>query len=96
MTTFKIKATAPTVYQINSLRSFGMEIKENGDGSYSSEQIFDTEQEAKDYLTKRAEKYYDEYEGQVDEHLESIRDNGYLTIDAATAIIDVEIDPENL
>lgn len=88
MTQFKVSATAPTVYQIQSLRHFGMDVKKHGNGSFSSEQVFDTEEEAKAYLVERAEKYYDEFEGQVDEHLEGIEKYGMLTIDAVTARID--------
>ena len=87
-TKFKISATAPTAYQYNSLSRFGMKIKKNGNGSFSSEQLFDSEEEAKDYLVERAERYYGEYEGQVDEHLQEIKKYGMLTIDAVTARID--------
>jgi hypothetical protein len=93
MKQFKITATAPTVYQIQSLRHFGMNVKENGNGLFSSEQIFDSEEAAKAYLVERAEKYYDEFEGQVQEHLEDIKKYGMLTIDAVTARID-EVDNE--
>lgn len=87
-TQFKIAATAPTSYQYNSLSRFGMTIKKNGNGSFSSEQVFDSEEEAKAYLVERAERYYDEFEGQVDEHLQDIEKYGMLTIDAVTARID--------
>ena len=92
---FKVTAKAPTVYQTNSLRRFGMAIKEMGNGSFLSEETFDSEEEAKDYLVKRAEMHYDEFEGQVNEHLSTIENNGYLEIDAVTARIEeVEIDVE--
>ena len=87
-TQFKITATAPTIYQLSSLRRFGMTVKEVGNGSFHSEEIFETEEEAKAYLVNRAEMYYDEFEGQVDEHLATIENNGYLEIDAVTASID--------
>lgn len=92
-TQFKITATAPTVYQYNSLSHFGMNIKKNGNGSFTSEQVFDSEEEAKAYLVERAERYYDEFEGQVDEHLEDIEKYGQLTIDAVTAHIE-EVEQE--
>lgn len=88
MATFKITATAPTAYQHNSLRHFGMDIKKNGNGSFSSEQTFESEDEAKNYLITRAEMYYDEYEGQVDEYIESIQNHGSLEIDAVIAHIE--------
>lgn len=92
-TQFKITATAPTAYQYNSLSRFGMNIKKRGNGSFTSEQVFDSEEEAKAYLVERAERYYDEYEGQVDEHLEDIEKYGQLTIDAVTAHIE-EVEQE--
>lgn len=88
MSKFKVVATAPTAYQYNSLSRFGMTIKKNGNGSFSSEQTFDSVEEAKAYLVERAEMYYDEYEGQVDEHLGSIEKHGCLEIDAVTAHIE--------
>ena len=50
--------------------------------------IFNSEEEAKEYLVKRAQMYYDEFEGQVDQHLQDIEKHGMLTIDAVTARID--------
>ena len=88
MAQFKVIATAPTSYQIQSLRAFGMEVKKNGNGSFTGKQIFDSEEEAKKYLVTRAEMYYDEYEGQVTEHLQGIETVGCLNIDAVTATIE--------
>lgn len=90
---FIIKAIAPTSYQLNSLRRFGLNVKSNGGGSHTGIETFDTEEEAKEFLTQRAEMYYDEYEGQVDEHIEGIEASGYLTIDAVTAKI-IEVDED--
>lgn len=84
---YTVIATAPTSYQSSSLKHFNMPIKKHGDGSLSASESFATEQEAKDFLKQRAEMYYDEYEGQVDEHIEEIEKFGSLTIDAATARI---------
>lgn len=36
-----------------------MEVKKSGNGSFWSEQIFETEEEAKAYLVERAERYFD-------------------------------------
>ena len=65
-----------------------MNIKKNGNGSFTSEQIFDSEEEAKAYLVERAELYYEESEEQPEEHLEDIEKYGQLTIDAVTAHIE--------
>lgn len=88
MAQFKVTAKAPTAYQYNSLSRFGMNVKKHGNGSFTAEQIFKSEEEAKDYLATRAQMYYDEYEGQVDEHLISIEKHGVLEIDAVTAHIE--------
>jgi hypothetical protein len=87
MTQFKIIANAPTAYQYSSLRHFGLNIEKNYNGSFSGEEIFDTEEEAKKYLVQAAERYYDEFDGEVDEHLANIKKYGQLTIDAVTAYI---------
>ena len=88
MAQFKVIAIAPTSYQIQSLRAFGMEVKKNGNGSFAGKQIFDSEEEAKKYLVTRAEMYYDDFEGQATEHLQGIESLGCLTIDAVTALIE--------
>lgn len=91
--THKITATAPTVYQKRSLSFFNLNEKANGNGSFTGTMDFNSEEAAKDYLISRAEMYYDEYEGQVDEHIEDIKKYGVLTIDAVTARIE-EIEEE--
>lgn len=88
MSTYKIIATAPTVYQKRSLSHFNLNEKANGNGSFIGTMEFAYEEEAKEYLITRAEMYYDEYEGQVDEHLNDIKEYGVLTIDAVTARIE--------
>jgi hypothetical protein len=90
---FKITATAPTSYQYSSLTKFNLDKKENANGSITGQRIFDTKEEAKQYLIDRAKRYYDEYEGQVDEHLEDIENYDCLTIDAVTARIEEELIP---
>ncbi len=91
-TSFRITATAPTAYQLQSLRHFGIEVVKNGNGSYSATQDFDSEDEAKAYLTERAEMYYDgnsdNDEANLSKALESIANHGSLTLDAATASIE--------
>lgn len=87
-TKFKVTATAPTIYQYSSLTRFGLKIKENGNGSFTGEMLFDDHEDAKKHLIDRATYYYDEFEGQIDEHLEDIENYGMLTIDAVTARIE--------
>jgi hypothetical protein len=85
---YTISAIAPTSYQYSSIRHFGLPIKQNPNGSYSIMQEYDEREEAKRVLRKAAHNYYDEYEGQVHDALESIEKFGTLTIDAVTATID--------
>lgn len=89
---FKITATAPTTYQHNSLRAFGMDIKKHGNGSYSASMEFDTEEEAKAYLTKRADMYF-ESESELDSAYADI-EHGCLTLDAVTARVEEVFDEE--
>lgn len=91
MTQFKITATAPTSYQTQSLRAFGMNVEKHGNGSYTSEQIFDTEKEAKEFLAVRAERYFDGNSNNDETDLiEALKDieKGYLRLDAVTASIE--------
>ena len=99
-TVIRITATAPTAYQLQSLRHFGMEVKKNGNGSYTAHQDFDTEEEAKKYLLTRAEMYFDgnsdNDEQDLIEAFDSIEKHGVLTLDAATAgIEEIEITEDN-
>lgn len=94
-TTFKIKAIAPTSYQLRSLLAFGMQYKALGNGSYVAiSEIFDTEEEAKAYLEKRADMYY-ENENELNEALSDI-ECGVLTLDAVTARIEEIEESEEL
>lgn len=90
MTQFRITATAPTTYQYQSLRHFGIPIKQHIGGSFSSEQYFDTEKDAKDYLISRAEMYF-ESEKELNDAIENINKYKSLSLDAVTAHI-VEVD----
>ena len=91
--TYRIVATAPTVYQKQSLSKFNLNEKRNMSGSFTGTLEFYTEEDAKAYLINRAEMYYDEYEGQLDEHISDIERRGSLTIDAVTAsIIEIEVE----
>ena len=98
-TVIRITATAPTAYQLQSLRHFGMEVKKNGNG-YTAHQDFDTEKEAKEYLEQRAQMYFDgnsdNDEQDLIEAFDSIEKHGVLTLDAATAgIEEIEITEDN-
>lgn len=84
---FKITATAPTVYQTSSLRAFNIGCEKVGNGSYHGEQLFDTEEQAKQFLRQRALLYYDQFEGQADDYLAIIDRSLCLEIDAVTAFI---------
>ena len=99
-TKIRISATAPTAYQLQSLRHFGMEVKKHGNGSYTAHQDFDTEKEAKEYLEQKAQMYFDgnsdNDEQDLIEAFDSIEKHGVLTLDAATARIDeIEITEDN-
>lgn len=98
-TVIRIAATAPTAYQLQSLRHFGMEVKKNGNG-FTAHQDFDTEDEAKEYLEQRAQMYFDgnsdNDEQDLIEAFDSIEKHGVLTLDAATAgIEEIEITEDN-
>jgi len=89
--TYTIIATAPTVYQLSSLKAFGMGANKHGNGSFSASQEFDSEDEAKQYLRKRAEMYNSNDPYGTEERLADMyRDieYGVLTLDAATAHIE--------
>jgi hypothetical protein len=82
-----IKATAPTHYQLGGLRSFGLEVKTNGNGSYSINQSFETMALAKEYLTMRAN-YYFENASDLKKALHEIKNYHSLTIDSIRATIE--------
>lgn len=89
--TYAITATAPTSYQINSLRAFNLDVKKNGNGSFTGELAFETKEEAEQYLIKRADIYNDQDPDGTEERLtemyNDIKQNGSLTLDAVTARI---------
>ena len=84
---FQVKATADTSYQLQSLRQFGMPVKSHMDGSHSASQEFDTEEEAIEYLIKRAEMYFED-EKQLEEAIEAIKKYGYVRLDASTGRVE--------
>jgi hypothetical protein len=85
---YKVIATAPTTYQLNSVRQFGSPITSHRDGSHVFSQSFETEEEAKEYLKRRAHLYYNDTEEELNEAMESIEKYGSLSIDAVTASIE--------
>jgi hypothetical protein len=78
-----IDVSVPTVYQSTSARSFGIPVKQNGDGSISGSMEFDTILDARIYLERIAIDYYDYNKRDMKKYLS--KDS--LTIDAATAYI---------
>jgi len=82
-----ITATAPTRYQLRSLRAFGMPVTDQRNGSYTSRQEFDSKEEAIEYLTKRAENYF-ETDEEIEDAVEVIEKYGQLRLDAVTAYIE--------
>jgi hypothetical protein len=85
---FTIKAVAPTHYQYNSLRHFGLPIT-NYNGTFVSEKSFDTIEEARAYLMEVADRYYDDDIHERSDAYESINSPWpCLEIDAVKAIIE--------
>jgi hypothetical protein len=75
----------PTIYQLNSLREFGLPYKAALGGSYYFSEEFESVEKAKEYLRKRAIMYADDTE-LLEEMYQDI-ELGYLQLDAATAHI---------
>lgn len=91
MTKFKITATAPTSYQSASLRLFGLNVKSYPNGSHVGEEVLDTEEEAKAFLTKRAEMYFDsnsDDEEKLADAIERIEKCGSVYLDAVCGSIE--------
>lgn len=84
----QITATAPTSYQTTSLRAFNMGCTPNSNGSYSASQGFDTKMEARVYLDRLAQNYYEEDAKAMKEAQRDIRLHDCLTLDAVTARIE--------
>ena len=84
---YKIKAIAPTVYQLNSLTWFGIKIQKRTVGAFISEHIFDTEEDAKKYLVVRAINYYEKGK-KLEDALKDIAAAGILEIDTVVARIE--------
>jgi len=83
---FKIIATAPTSYQLASLRHFGLNVNSYPTGAHVGTLIFDTLQEAKEHLVTRAELYFED-ESELQSALIDI-ENNFLRMDAVTGSIE--------
>lgn len=99
MTKYKLITHAPTTYQRQSLHHFGLPTKAYGNGAYYSSKIFDSEEEAKEYLIERAENYYDGHVDNNDEKLkeaiERIKEYGSVYLDAGYGKIEeIEVDED--
>lgn len=80
----RIKATAPTVYQLSSLNAFNLDKRTNhGNGAMTDHSDFYTKKEALAYLCERAARYY-ESQKELREALRDVK-RGVLTLDAVTA-----------
>ena len=88
--THKIISTIPTVYQLNSLSRL-MGGWENWGNKYGYERIFESEEEAKEWMHKRNEMLYmADYltEEEYNENYQSINEMGRMSYDAAYANIE--------
>jgi hypothetical protein len=81
-----ITATAPTRYQLRSLRAFGMPVTDEPNGTFTASQEFDSKEEAIEYLKDRAHMYFEF--GEIEEAMADITTANMLTIDAVTAYIE--------
>ena len=92
MKNFRITATAPTTYQYRSLTHFGMHIISNGNGSHTAEQEFDTEEEAKEFLIERCNRYF-ENEDELLEAISDVEKYGMVRLDAVSgSIVENEVE----
>ena len=90
---YEVKAIAPTVYQLSSLTAFNLNTKQLGNGSIVGTAMFETEEDAREFLRDRAELYF-ENAPELHEALSDI-ECGCLTLDAVTAHIEkIEIDED--
>ena len=84
---YKVTAIAPTSYQLNSVSKFGSPVIPNPDGSHTFSAEFDTEDEAKQYLMNRAERYFEDIE-ELENAINDIKKYGTLRIDAVAGSIE--------
>lgn len=91
---FRIFGTAPTVYQLDSLRIFGYPVKKTPGGSFYVEEEFKTREEATQSLKDLVEVLYQRGTLEEDEYtatLDKVGKYGQMSYDAATVkILDAE------
>lgn len=80
-----IEAKAKTVYQLSSIKLFGLPVKSHTNGNYTIKEEFETKKAAQDYLRNRAENYFEVKRDLIDAKQEIQR--GRLTMDAVTGYI---------
>lgn len=85
----KVISKIPTHHTLGSLRNFGLTVTAHGNGAYTGELTFETEEEAKAHLRSRADMLAENEEEQNEMYADI--ENGYLRYDAATASIE-EVD----
>jgi len=91
---FIIKIKVPTHYQFHSLIEFDLGFKEHPDGSFSTEKLFQTKEDAINYLLERASLLSDSPE-QYNKWEEEILKYDQMTNDAAVAHIEELDDKES-
>lgn len=79
----KLQSSVPTVYQSNSIGSFGIPVKKNMNGSFSCTMECQTKKDAIKYMLERAE-YLAESPKELKEMKRNINKYGYMSYDAAT------------
>lgn len=85
----QISATAPTIYQIQSLKAIASirGIEANPDGSFEFKAIFSTKNDAVSYLSHIAYKLFEDRKEYM-EAMSDIKKYGSLTYDTITARIE--------
>jgi len=82
-----IKAKIPTVHKLHALNSFGLGCHHNLDGSYEANRVFNSKEDAINYLLERASLLSDSPE-QYNKWEEEILKYDQMTNDAAVAHIE--------
>jgi len=83
---YKVISKIPTQHTLGSLRSFGLTVTAHGNGSYTGQLEFESEEEAKEHLRSRADMLAENEEEQQEMYNDI--ESGYLRYDAATASIE--------
>lgn len=83
----KLFSKVPTVYQQNSIKSFGLPVQGLIDGSFYCEKEFQTKKEAINYMLKRADILFDDPKD-LKKSKSVIRKKNILEYDAAILSIE--------